>query len=328
METFSFEEENQHCEPIGDCCDPIHWSYEKLYPDQIILHDNIRPFDFEFIETLAVSLHEQGQIQACIGDVVLSDDVQRVRIFAGQHRWAAMRMLFEYNEYKQVTVRVADRTLSAREIMELQMSENLQNKMTPAQDAVVIADLWKTFFCLDNNHSRRELAAKIGRSYETVCKAIRYVGEINPKVQRMVDEGVMSYSVALTLLSVPPTKEGYIFDKQLQYAIYFVAHEFSVQKAKKYLNDLDEKARDNNGTLFDPDFWCDLDEKIRKVTMRDKIDRMGGEALGWFARITRLVELLEDPYRIELSEGLQERVVELRRALAKFDKDLPQYRES
>jgi hypothetical protein len=315
--------------PIGSVEDSIKWHFEDVYPDTVILHENIRPFDWEFIEDLAVNINEHGLLEACIGDVVLKDGVRTVRLLAGQHRAKAVRMLFECGEFTKLSIRVSNRTLTPEEIVEIQMSENLHNVMTPAQEAVIIAKLWKDLKEIHKDKiTRKELAAKVGRSYEVVCNSIRYIEEIHPSVQQMVDEGIISYSVALTLLPIISSvnDKNNSWDKQLQYAIYFVTNDFTSDKARRYINGITQSEKFTNGSLFSPEEWEEMGEQARKINMKNRADKIGGDAVGWFKRMIRLAEILEDPYRILISKALVSRASDLGIALDQFYKVFPQYK--
>ena len=105
---------------------------------QIILEIETEP-----MMELAMSINEIGQLQPCIGDIVEIEGEKFVRVIAGQHRYYAIKHLCDSGFLRKIIIRIADRELSNEEILSIQMSENLQNKMTPEQDAKIIHSFGK-----------------------------------------------------------------------------------------------------------------------------------------------------------------------------------------
>lgn len=201
----------------------LRWNTFLVPMEDIVLAENIRPFDWEFIDILKESIKEHGQLQECIGDVVLDGNGEyKARIIAGEHRTKAIEEINDEGEYTLVRVSLANKTLSPEEVVEIQMSENLQNKMTSAQDAVIIHNFWIRLKRIRDQESgvltKGELARKVGRSVEVVSNAIKYIEDVNPLVQRLVDERTLSYSLAL-LLSGIDKGDGYE-SEQLNMALF------------------------------------------------------------------------------------------------------------
>lgn len=288
--------------------------------DRIVLAENIRPFDQSFIEVLKANIKEQGQLQECIGDIIVDEDgLYKVRVIAGQHRTIAITQINEEGTRLPVRVSVADRMLDTEMIIGIQMSENLQNKMTPAQDAYIIHNFWERLKKLREEEGKKltivELARKVGRSVDTVSNAIRYIEGIHPLVQRLVDEKKLPYTQALSLSSIEKGN-GYE-SKQLDYALLFIAKGFTFQEAKKYLEGL--KAEDGFvGPLFGDEEWKGMERDNRTIAIRSQADREGKSATGWFVRMIQVAKILPNSEKVKVSNAIKRAVGDLGLSLEDF----------
>ena len=118
--------------------EPIKWEHIYISINEITPVDNIRPIDYEIVEEIASSIPVTGQLQACIADI--GDDGPR--LLAGRHRYEAIKLLNDRGIETDILVKLANRTLSEEEVLSIQMSENLHNKMTSAQEATIIHSFW------------------------------------------------------------------------------------------------------------------------------------------------------------------------------------------
>lgn len=303
----------------------------------IILADNIRPFDSDFIDTLSLSILEHGQIQECIGYELLRDDERFVVVIAGQHRFKAIERLNDKGYCIPVRVSIASRELSPIEIVKLQITENLHNKMTSAQEAEVIANLWSKIKAIKESNAERpnmsEFARNVSRSVSTVRDAVKYVDGVSPVVQKIVDEGVLPYTQALLLADIDdlsPSEEGKnpskesIEHKQLYFAELFVAKKFTLRKAKSYLESL-RNEKGFSGSLFGED-WKEMEVRNKIIAIRDESDKQGRDAAGWFVKMISLADVLDKSGKdINFSDAIRSAIVNLGYSLEDFKDRLREY---
>ena len=312
----------------------LHYEIFNVPVERIFLAENIRPFDDNFIDTLALSIHKHGQLQACIGDIVSNGNGTFVRLIAGQHRFKSIAKLNLEGEDIPVKISLANRELSPYEVIEIQITENLHNKMTPAQEAQVINGLWQRMKTLKDNDGERlsvaEFARGVSRSPDVVRDAIKYVQGLSPVVQRLVDEKILPYTVSLLLTEAENIVKGrerdkeYTFEdvyrEQLYLAQKFVTMSFTYDKARKYIEQL-KKENGFAGPLFG-DEWKKMEVDSHMIAIRDESDKKGREAAGWFVKIVRMVELLPDTNKVEFSDAIKNAMFELGMSQDQFEKKL------
>lgn len=287
--------------------------------EEIVLAENIRPFDYEFINVLKENIKEQGQLQECIGDIVTDENGDfKIRVIAGQHRETAIQLINEEGIRMPVRVSVADRMLPPEVVIEIQMSENLQNKMTSAQDAFIIHNFWRRLTEI-RSITKAELARKVGRSVETVSNSIKYIEDVNPVVQKMVDEKILHYSLAV-LLSEIEKGNGYE-SKQVSLALLFISKSYTLVQAEKHIKQL-KTEQEFVGPLFGGDNWDLMEIQNNLLAIRNESDRKGKEAAGWFVRMVRAAKILNEPDKVRLSNAIKKAVSGLGMSLDDFKKTI------
>jgi len=312
----------------------LHYEIFNVPVERIFLADNIRPFDNDFIDTLALSIHEHGQLQACIGDIVSNENGTFVRLIAGQHRFKSIAKLNLEGENIPVKISLANRELSPYEVIEIQITENLHNKMTPAQEAQVINGLWQRMRALKDNDGKKlsiaEFARGVSRSSDVVRDAIKYVECLSPVVQRLVDEKILPYTVSLLLSEAENIVKGRergkqytledIHREQLYLAQKFVTMNFTYDRAKKYIQQL--KQENNFAESLFGDDWGKMEVASHIIAIRDQSDKKGREAAGWFVKIVRMVQLLPDTNKVEFSDAIKDAMSDLGMSRDEFEKKL------
>ena len=301
----------------------IYWKWEEIPIENVVLADNIRAIDDEVVEELALSILENGQLQPCIGDMLYTEDGEEIpRIIAGQHRYHAIRLLNEHDIYTPIIVRIANRNLTPEEVISIQMSENLQNKMTPEQDAKIIHSYWEGLTSIGQKLTYIEISRKLGRSPKKVSDAIRYIEELSPKVQEMVGSSLLSYSTALLLTKLDKENlNGGMYAEQVRVALFLISERYTANQTKKYLSQR-EKEKEFAGPLFTGEVWDSLKSNGYKIAIRDRASKEGKQAAGWFSKMTRAVSLLDNPSKAEFSSAIERAVVELGISLKDFYKEL------
>ncbi len=299
----------------------IKWEHIYIPIDEITPVENIRPIDYEVVEEIASSIPQTGQLQACIADI----GENGVRLLAGRHRYEAIKLLNDRGIETGILVKMANRTLSDEEVLSIQMSENLHNKMTSAQEATIIHSNWNKMVEVygRENISISMVAAKMGRSPRKVSDAIRFVDGLSPKVQELVDSGNLSYSSALLLVGLETNSDSQ-WGEQIRTALQIISKNLNTKDAKKYIDRLHQEMQ-FSGPLFNNELWGNIKKNGHIVSIKSQADREGRSAAGWFVRILSTISSLDDPERVELSDGIAKAIGELGMSLEEFVEKLYKY---
>ncbi|HNW23199.1 MAG TPA: ParB N-terminal domain-containing protein [Candidatus Dojkabacteria bacterium] len=298
----------------------IKWEHTYIPIEDISPVENIRPIDYEIVEEIASSIPVTGQLQACIADV--SED--GIRLLAGRHRYEAIKLLNDRGFEIGILVKLANRTLSDEEVLSIQMSENLHNKMTSAQEATIIHGFWNRMVEIygKENISISMIASKMGRSPRKVSDAVKYIENISPKVQEMVDSGHLAYSSALLLSGLKTTDDGW--GEQIRTALQIVSRDLNSKEAKKYIDRLNQES-EFAGPLFNNEMWENIKKNGHIISIKTEADKEGKNAAGWFVRMLNVISKLDEPDRIQLSKGIVKAINELDLSLDDFIKKLCEY---
>lgn len=309
---------------------PTEWLYEVK---------NVRPYNALHIADLKESIKADGQLQAGIGDFFTDDNgCLQPRLIAGKHRKKAVEEInSEKDPEDPITlfeVKFYDKKLTARQIINIQMAENLQEKMTPAQDAVVIESMWQEY--MENMDIEKEVAkmkefaAQISRSVDVVKDAIKYVTEIDEKVQKLVDNKIISYSMALLLCGISKEKKGFGVSDQLRYAQTFFMNKFTVKQAREYLKNRKMKVDESKMELEQKSVQFTFLENEDEAILKDHIlslhyasgMKVRENAL-WFVKAVRMIKLLNnEEIEAKFSVGIQKTIESLGFSITDFKKDL------
>jgi len=303
----------------------IFWKLYEIEIENSVLVDNIRPIDQFVVEDLANSISEIGQLSPCIGDTLATEDGQIVRIIAGQHRFHAINLLHQRGEDIPLLARIANRTLNDEEILSIQMSENLQNKMTAEQDAKVIHSFWVKCCQLYGEEivTLKYLSRKLGRSTQKVSEAIKFVEGLSPKIQEMVNKGVLHYSTALLLTRLNNSdKDSDFYSEQVRMAVFLISQGYNKEEAKRYLDKRIKESKAYTEPLFSGEVWTQLKKNGYRIAINDKASKEGRTASGWFVRMIRAVSLLDEPSKAEFSEAIERSVDELGISMDEFKGNL------
>jgi len=294
--------------------EPIKWEHIYISINEITPVDNIRPIDYEIVEEIASSIPVTGQLQACIADI--GDDGPR--LLAGRHIYEAIKLLNDRGIETDILVKLANRTLSEEEVLSIQMSENLHNKMTSAQEATIIHSFWYKMVGIygRENISISMVAARMGRSPRKIADSIKYIEGLSPKIQELVDSGNLSYSSALLLAELETNNDGQ-WGEQVRTAIQIISRNLNTKEAKKYIDKLNQENK-FSGPLFDNELWGNIKKNGHLISIKTEADREGKNAAGWFVRILSTISKLDEPEKVELSNGLVKTVGDLGMSLEEF----------
>jgi hypothetical protein len=155
--------------------------------------------------------------------------------------------------------------------------------------------------------------------------AIKYVEELSPKVQKMVNTGVLPYTTALLLAKLgKPEKDsqnGDYYSEQVRTAIFLISKRYTTKQAEKYLK---KKSKENElaGPLFTNEVWEEIKTNGYKIAIKDQSSKEGRAAAGWFVRMNDAISILEQPHRAEFSEAIKKAMKELNISLGHFYSNL------
>lgn len=270
--------------------------------------DNIRPRNEDHVQELADNISEIGQLQPCLCDPAGPDfPLDTVRLIAGQHRRFAVEELCQRGEYTKLLIREASRRLTPEEVLSVQMSENLQHPMTPAQDAVVIHALWeKAREIYGPGIKPKFLKGKIGRTEAKINNAIHFVEDVSQYVQMMVDSETLPYMTALALSKIKRDPRDGNWDEQLRLAVFFVSEKYTVGKAKEYIAKRigpKTKKETYQGTLFDSNAWKKTERPIDE-TVKIRANTEGTSAVNWFGTMQKVIENLPSNKKVLFTEAV------------------------
>lgn len=171
-----------------------------------------REFDQEAIEALAASIKEHGVLQP----IVVTREEGKYKIVAGERRWRASKIA----GLEKIPAIV--RTLDSQNRLELSIIENAQREdLNPLELATAYAKLKNQF-----NLSAEDIAAKVGKSEQTIQNTLRLLTLPDEAKQIMVKEklteGVMRPLVSrdeATIMKVLPkiVEEGWTARKVERY---------------------------------------------------------------------------------------------------------------
>ena len=174
-------------------------------------------FDEDALLELAESIKQFGVLQPLL--VQERDDYYE--IIAGERRWRAAKLA----GVKKIPVII--KKLSAQEIMEISLIENIQREdLNPIEEALAYKRLLTEF-----NLKQDEVAERVSKSRTAVTNAMRLL-KLNDKVQQMVIDEMLTTGHARALLSI----EDPAMQKKL--AEQIIENSLSVRDIEKMVKNL------------------------------------------------------------------------------------------
>jgi len=166
---------------------------DKISPNP---HQPRRHFDEEALRELAVSIREFGILQPLVISKIETESETgwnvRYELVAGERRLMAAKLAGLHTVPAIIRKESDD-----REKLELAVIENIQREdLNPIEFARALARLQDEF-----GFTQREIAARIGKSRETIANAVRLLS-LPTEVQNAVAGGQISESHARLLLSI------------------------------------------------------------------------------------------------------------------------------
>lgn len=186
----------------------FHIEVEKIKPNP---DQPRRNFDEAALQDLAHSIREFGLLQPLVVSKVEKETPDGIgveyQLIAGERRLLAVKML----GLPSVPVIIRKVNLE-REKLELAVIENIQREnLNPIEAARAFQRLQEEF-----RMTQREIAAKLGKSRETVANAVRLL-DLPEYVQIAVQKGELSESHARFLIAIEdPGAQKRLFDDIIQ----------------------------------------------------------------------------------------------------------------
>lgn len=292
----------------------------ELDTDEVELGLNVRAINWEHVAAIATSIWEEGQLQECTAD---TDENGNIRVWAGQHRYLAVQMINRYIEEKlpgeprwKLRVRVYGREFTSNEVLEIQMAENLHNKMRPEEEAVAINKIWELYREVwGEKASMASLARKIGRGAEKVRNALRFVG-MDVVVQELVKRDCLLYSTAVEISRLPIEKQFQIANKIILYNLTPAQSESLVKQTLA----VDEAPFG----LFGPEDAMMVARENHRLAIRNAADRAAQDAAGYFRRVLMLIHLMGNPEDLTMSDAVRDTLAQLVTAARYFEEQMGQ----
>ena len=162
-------------------------------------------FDEDTLQELSDSIKQYGMLQPIL--VTPKDDFYE--IIAGERRWRAAK-LAGLNE-----VPVMIRKYNENEVVEIALIENIQrDNLNPIEEAMAYKRLMEEF-----QLKQDEVAGKVSKSRAAITNSLRLL-KLDPRVQKMLEEEMISTGHARALLALDDEEQQYIlankiFDEKL-----------------------------------------------------------------------------------------------------------------
>ena len=220
-----------------------------------------KSFDETKLQELAESITQHGQLQPILVRPLQNGKFQIVH---GGRRWRACKMA------GMTTIRAEVRDLNDKEVVEIQLVENLQREdLNPIEQAETYQRLIEEY-----NYTHEEIAKRICMSREYVTNKLRLLklpSEIQNEIMKG-KKGNIKESHARLLLSINES------DKQKQLAEKIINEKFTVKKTEQFLRSIVKVSCEtyiSSGIekiplliSFDPDIYSALEQASNEKRLR------------------------------------------------------------
>ena len=171
-----------------------------------------KEFDEASLNELASSIKENGVFQP----ILVRRSSVGYELVAGERRLRASKLA----GLKNIPAIIVD--FNDQQMMEISLLENIQRKdLTPIEQANAYNQLIEKL-----NYTQDQLAKRIGKSRSNVTNLLRLLN-LPPEVQKLVNNGKLSYGHARALLSLSDE------DKMIKLAKESIAQDLSVRQLEK-----------------------------------------------------------------------------------------------
>lgn len=245
-------------------------------------HQPRKKFNQEALQELADSIKQNGVLQPII---VRASSVKGYEIIAGERRLRASKIA------GKAVIPAIVRDLSEAQMIELAILENLQREdLTSMEEAEAYQTLMEKL-----NLTQEEVGKRLGKSRPYITNSLRLL-KLPSEVQQMLQDGLISYGVARTLLSSKDDK------KMLKLAKQAVKESLTVREVEQEvqkINNPKESEKPTVSTPTKPNYIRESESQLQEkfstdVLIKDKAKGDGRIEIGYTSQedLTRILEIL------------------------------------
>ena len=242
-----------------------------------------KDFNQELLQELADSIKQYGVLQP----LLVQKKGSLYELIAGERRWRAAKLA----GLKEVPVVIREYT--KQQSMEIALIENVQREdLNPIEEAQAYQQLMEEF-----GLKQEEIAVRVAKSRTAVTNSMRLL-KLDPRVQAMLTEGVISSGHARALLSLEDKEQQYVIAEKI------VVGRLSVREVEKLVKLL-MKPKKEKDQAQEPEkdlsfIYNDLEDRMKqimgtKVIINKKDKNKGRIEIEYYseAELERIVELIE-----------------------------------
>ena len=232
-----------------------------------------KTFDEDELEELADSIRERG----ILIPLLVRPQEDYYQIIAGERRWRAARKA----GLKKVPVIIRD-DMTDQEVVEVQLIENIQRAdLNAIDEALAYKRLIEEF-----GMTQDQVADRVSKSRTTITNSLRLL-KLDPRVQKMLIEDIISSGHARTLIPIEDP------EKQYEYAQKALDEKWSVRDAEKEVKKLLSNSPSKKGKTKLPDslsaVYADVENDLKnrlgtKVSIMPKDEKSGRVEIEYYSK--------------------------------------------
>ena len=232
-----------------------------------------KTFDEDELEELADSIKEKG----ILIPLLVRPQEDYYQIIAGERRWRAARKA----GLKKVPVIIRD-DMTDQEVVEVQLIENIQRAdLNAIDEALAYKRLIEEF-----GMTQDQVADRVSKSRTTITNSLRLL-KLDPRVQKMLIEDIISSGHARTLIPIEDP------EKQYEYAQKALDEKWSVRDAEKEVKKLLSNSPSKKGKTKLPDslsaVYADVENDLKnrlgtKVLILPKDEKSGRVEIEYYSK--------------------------------------------
>lgn len=242
----------------------------KVEPDR---NQPRKTFDEDELEELADSIKEKG----ILIPLLVRPQEDYYQIIAGERRWRAARKA----GLKKVPVIIRD-DMTDQEVVEVQLIENIQRAdLNAIDEALAYKRLIEEF-----GMTQDQVADRVSKSRTTITNSLRLL-KLDPRVQKMLIEDIISSGHARTLIPIEDP------EKQYEYAQKALDEKWSVRDAEKEVKKLLSNSPSKKGKTKLSDslsaVYADVENDLKnrlgtKVSILPKDEKSGKVEIEYYSK--------------------------------------------
>ncbi len=242
----------------------------KVEPDR---NQPRKTFDEDELEELADSIKEKG----ILIPLLVRPQEDYYQIIAGERRWRAARKA----GLKKVPVIIRD-DMTDQEVVEVQLIENIQRAdLNAIDEALAYKRLIEEF-----GMTQDQVADRVSKSRTTITNSLRLL-KLDPRVQKMLIEDIISSGHARTLIPIEDP------EKQYEYAQKALDEKWSVRDAEKEVKKLLSNSPSKKGKTKLSDslsaVYADVENELKnrlgtKVSIMPKDEKSGKVEIEYYSK--------------------------------------------